>query len=456
VAPDGQSIAISSGDDPVFLWKRPFNSPGLNQTDAHIRTCRQDKDPECLAFNHRGDLLATGGDGQTLRFVDPRSGETRATWFAGCTREIALTPDDQFVIAGNTGGYVRLWDVASRTCTALFQGSENAIDPLAVSPDGQLGAAGSWDGNVYLWDLAKPQVRVSLPSHRDNSKVAYLPASGTQVAAREKDGSVCCLDWKRQVWRKNLQLPKGDWIESGSTGDLKQWAFLDTALSLFLWHSTQGSPPRQVALPQSISGLPVFSPDGHYFVAASLSGALLICKLDTLDFQIRKLDPVGRPLTLRVQFSPDGALLVLHRENAPMEVLDFPSGKLRYTGSGTPIAFSPDGTLLAVGTDFHSVQILDAKTGQKAFEQVSNPSGIRTLAFSPDNRTLVSGGGSKAPLQFWHVPTGQELFTLPMDRSATLMDIAFSPDGRALFVRAEKKQEALCYLWRIDAALKGE
>ncbi|MFF7984703.1 WD40 repeat domain-containing protein [Streptomyces sp. NPDC007901] len=57
------------------------------------------------------------------------------------------------------------------------------------------------------------------------------------------------------------------------------------------------------------------------------------------------------------------------------------------------MAFSPDGATLAVGRvggDGGSVSLLDVATGYSRVEFVGHTGEVRSLAFSPDGRTLAS------------------------------------------------------------------
>jgi WD40 repeat protein len=55
---------------------------------------------------------------------------------------------------------------------------------------------------------------------------------------------------------------------------------------------------------------------------------------------------------------------------------------------------------------------------------------IDAIAFSPDNKILISGGGDNdANLKFWLLQTGKEIETLRAQRIG-ISDLAMSPDGK--------------------------
>jgi WD40 repeat protein len=62
---------------------------------------------------------------------------------------------------------------------------------------------------------------------------------------------------------------------------------------------------------------------------------------------------------------------------------------------------------------------------------------IRSLAFSPNGQTVISGGGTNEPfLKFWSVENGHEIDTLRAQNSAILA-LAVSPNGKTLVSSGE-------------------
>lgn len=62
---------------------------------------------------------------------------------------------------------------------------------------------------------------------------------------------------------------------------------------------------------------------------------------------------------------------------------------------------------------------------------------IRSLAFSPNGRTVISGGGTNEPfLKFWSIDNGHEVDTL-RSQSSAILTLAVSPNGKTLISSGE-------------------
>jgi WD40 repeat protein len=146
------------------------------------------------------------------------------------------------------------------------------------------------------------------------------------------------------------------------------------------------------------------------------------------------------------------------------------------------VAFAPNGRFFAVGRDDGMVRLRDVDVerwrvvteghrgpiGSIAFDGSANSFawacesaievwstsvrepircvhyGVRTLALSPDGRTLVSGGSDQAA-RFWELPAGRLLPTVSPHK-AEVTSVAFARDGKAVISGAA---DGSVWLWDV-------
>ncbi len=115
-------------------------------------------------------------------------------------------------------------------------------------------------------------------------------------------------------------------------------------------------------------------------------------------------------------------------------------------------------TIVIFGATFQPAS-LSGQEGKPRMTLHGHSGSVMSLAFSPDGKTLVSGGGTHAKggvdrsLKLWNVATGRNIasFDGQSAESAGVRSVAFSPDGK-LFVSAG--DDTMVWIWDV-ASLKN-
>ncbi len=109
----------------------------------------------------------------------------------------------------------------------------------------------------------------------------------------------------------------------------------------------------------------------------------------------------------------------------------------------TTLVFSPDGKTLASGGWDETIRPWDVKSGTQFAVLQGHTGRVGSLAFSSDDKTLASGGDDKT-IRLWDVGTGH-LIGQPLTGSTFVVNgLAFSPDGKTL---ASEGEDEAVRLW---------
>jgi WD40 repeat protein len=420
-APGGKVLACASGRA-CYLWDADTGKE-LARLQGHQSVVR------CLAFSADGKRLALAGGDGALRVWDLAAGKPLHPAFAEPTGEVSVA----LVGAGErlavwhtleTEPWERLREKSSRRECVLhiwsdFRGQRAPHlvvgpvvggAPLAVSPDGRLSALPGEEGLVRLVENA----------------------SGKEVRRFGIRGKL------HSAWPAEFS-PDGKLlvVYSNETKKAGAGGFLQPHIRL--WDVAAGTVVQELDEAFRLEGPPVcFSPCGQLLAVWESGGRRPTISL----WDVATGKPAPRFKGKRIPaswftFTSDGRFLIVGREwfvlfdpaeKGPRDqgvlVCELLTGKtvlrLEHLRGAVCGAASPDGRLLALGGEDGRVGLFDLDTGKLLRRLEGHRGAIRSLAFTPDGKALVSGSADTTAL-VWDVsavapPAGKPLAPGEVDK----------------------------------------
>ena len=286
---------------------------------------------------------------------------------------------------------------------AQLRGHGGPVRALAISPDGTQAVSGSFDTSAIRWSLSQNTAEQVLRLHDGAvNAVAYL-----------RDGRIVTAgaDARIGIWTPGQQQP--DKILKGHSAPIAGVAVSpdNTVLASASWDRTirlwplNGEEPRVLeGNAQNANGV-AFSPDGKNVVSAGYDATIRIWTLTGGGEIVRNLPTPLNDVTV----APDGEI-VAAGANGKVYFLS-PSGEVlaELEASSTPVisvAVSSDGSLVAAASIRGSVAVIERKNRRLAHTLVGPGLPVWSVAFLPDNRTLLTGGTDRM-IRRWDASSGE-------------------------------------------------
>jgi WD40 repeat protein len=281
---------------------------------------------------------------------------------------------------------------------------QSQVHSVAFSPDGRLGLSGGDDPK--LWDLATGKALHTFEGHTGFvTSVAFSPNGRLAVSSGSSDGNIK------------------------------------------VWDVTTGAELRTLSGHSGAVNSVAISPDSRFVLSGSMDHTLKLWDVETGNLVHTSLGHLGSVLSVTI--SHNGSLTLSGGDDGTFRLWDLASGRELRTFSSNElgmifaVAISPDNRFALVGGD--ELYLWDITTGKKVrtFPGYSDRPGVYSVAISPDGRLFAStscghptsDSCSKGLVQLWIMPEGKQIGFV--GHSDWVRSVAFSPDGRFLLSGGE-------------------
>ena len=366
----------------------------------------------------------------------------RARLGKGYVGGLKFSTDGNRLMVQNSVG-IWIYDAHSGVELDLITGKFS--ESLALSPDGNTVVSWGPGDKVYVWNVADSEDNVTLSG--DTSKVyrmtfspdGSIVAGGTlneEILLWEADTGVhiaTLLGHTRSISSITFS-PDGRTLASGSWDE-----------TVHLWDVATGTHKTTLtAHTEGISDI-AFSPDGRTFASSSFNEDKVI---------LWEVSTWQRKAALNTDincfaFSPDSSTLATGSWRGELHLWDVASGthKAKFLGHPSNISsvtFSPDGKTLASGGQ-DKLYLWDIDSGARKLSIMGHTDGVYSIVFSPDSKTLASG--SREQILLWNTAASTHEATLFVGDWATNASLAFSSDGNTLV----SEHGSLIHLWDVNS-----
>jgi WD40 repeat protein len=431
---------------------------------------------QALAISQEGQYLAIANAAHTVQLFDVSARKQVASW-PYPANFLAISPNRRFLASATDDGTVRVFEVATLKILTEFKHGPKVVG-VAFNADGGYLVSGSYDKTARVIRTSDWTQWHTLPTGASVAAIT-ISADGKYIGVGSFDtrGYV----FEASSGRKLRLLPAQSAVTAivfSRDGRYVATGGFDKIARIF--ETATGKLQVQIELENFVDSI-AFSADGRFLAASELAGPVRL-------FDAKDGTPVARLERATFDLSPEAGLLATANADGTLRLLDIsdpaPVMYLRNSGDVFDVAFSPDRRFVAITANgiqvfalstgalvtaiqtqeqptnpafssdsrYFAVALLNNDTsvqtlgifevdGGKLVASLPHPVSVDSVAFTPNDRALVTASTDDEKVRMFDLPGGKLLLEIP--NVPAINTLAFTPDGKYLAVQKNKTAEVL-------------
>lgn len=483
-ASNGRTVFSGSIDKSIIKWDT-LTGKIIKVINAH------DSSVWALALSKDGKKLISGGYDNSIKIWDAETtkelskiaqGHSKPVW------SVAISNDGK-IVSGSNDNTLKIWSLSETLNSKsknkkpiIIYNHDGPVRSVAITSNGNIAVSGSEDKTVKLWNLkdtTKKNPLITLP-HVDEVYCVAISKDGTKVISGGKDNIV-------RLWDVNSKKVIG--VFNGHTGPVRSVSFSDDeskALSssedktIRIWdlNNKNQRHNRIIGKHSEMVYSAVFSTMNDTVLSCSKDHSLKLWDISTHKELLRYEGRLKR--VYQVTISPNEKLLATANYDNTAKIWDLSTGQrscndLKHEKWVRSAAFSFDSQRILTGSGDNSFKFWDTNTcvclsndnsshndriravslskrgkyiasadrnkillkNSISGEEIpfKSEDEIWTLAFSPDEKTFISGDGS-GKIKRWPI-TGIQEEKYFIGHKGSVRSVAFSNDSKTFFTSGD-------------------
>ncbi|ROL62119.1 VWA domain-containing protein, partial [Bacteroidetes/Chlorobi group bacterium ChocPot_Mid] len=322
----------------------------------------------CIDYNPQGDRFVIGGGNGLLKMIDVKTGEIVKSFDIGkkTISLIKFSPSGNF-FACSSSDSIYIFEVNSGALIGSMSGGKYGAWNILFSPNGEFLIASFSNYSIKIWDANSFLFRNMLSVPYSTKALAITPDSKKLAAG-------CGTEIK--IWNmNNLEEIKSIYNSNVSVSDID------------------------------------FSPNGEMIAGYLNNKSLKVWDVKS-GFEMNNFSGLSNA-DGNVLFTHNGKNLI-STGGRELKIWDLIKGKIAdslksHTNTINKVSLSPDNTMIASTGDDGSIRLWDFKSGWNLKIIDGKSKWMQSVAFSNDNKYLISSSSGDTVIRVFDIATGNEV-----------------------------------------------